>query len=115
MIITLHFVVENLSFLGLRVGDEVVLDDVKDIRADILQLSLDLLLVLLDERGLLGVTLLLDGGNNSPARTSRANDVLVGNRQQISLLNAQLLGLTGNRLHVVNHFIEAAENEQIHD
>lgn len=86
----LHLVIEDLGLSSLGGGNEMVIENLEDIFADIGQLSLDLLTVLLDEGDLSLVSfrlfLLLNGSNDSPGGTSGTDDVLVGNRQQVALL-----------------------------
>ena len=100
--------VEDLGLSRLSRRDEVLVQDVKDIFANRCELSLDLLAVLLDQTGLgvvpLGLLLLLDGGDDSPRSSTGANDVLVRDRKQISLLDGKLLVGRGNVLHVLHHF-----------
>mmetsp|Transcript_58860 Transcript_58860/g.127770 ORF Transcript_58860/g.127770 Transcript_58860/m.127770 type:complete len:252 (-) Transcript_58860:13-768(-) len=107
VVVTLHLVVEDLSFLGVRVGDKLVLDNLKNIRADIYKLVFDLRLVVTDEAEALDLSFLLDGGDYSPRRTAGADNVLVGNGKKVSLLDGKLLRLLGNSLHVINHLIES--------
>lgn len=63
----------------------MLVKDIEDILADLSELGLDLLTVLLDKSDLalvaLGLLLLLDRGDDSPGSTAGANDVLVGNGQ----------------------------------
>lgn len=76
--------VEDLGLARLGRGDEVRVQNAEDILADLGELALNLLAVLLDEANLggvaLGLLLLLDRGDDSPRRTAGANDVLVGDR-----------------------------------
>lgn len=107
VVVTLHLVVEDLGLAGLSGLDEVVVQDLQDVVADLGQLSLDLLAVLLDQGNLalvaLGLLLLLDRGNNAPRGTAGTNDVLVGDGQEIPLLNGELNIGRGNDLHVLDH------------
>lgn len=61
---TLHLVVEDLGFAGLSLGDQGVVQHIKNILADPLELQLDLAAVLSDSRDMLlrslGLLLLLD-------------------------------------------------------
>ena len=106
MVVALHLIVENLCLLGGGIGDEALLDDAEDVVADIAELVFDLDLVILDDGHFVGVALLLDGGHHSPTCPSRSNDVLVGDREEISLLHGEFLRLTGDFFHVADHFIE---------
>ena len=107
VVIALHLVEEDLGLLGGGVGDEGLLDDAEDVIADVDELGLDLGLVVLDDGHLVGIALLLDGGNDAPGRTAGADDVLVGDGEEVALLDGQLLGLLGNLLHVGDHLVEA--------
>jgi hypothetical protein len=102
-----HLVVEDLGLARLSGRDQVLVKHAEDIVANLGKLTLDLLAVLLDEGDLGGVALrlllLLDRRNNAPRRAASANDVLVGNRQQVPLLNGQVTVLGRNNLHVLNH------------
>lgn len=40
--------------------------------------------------GTLGLLLLLDGGNNAPRGTAGANNVLVGDREKVTLIDSKL-------------------------
>jgi hypothetical protein len=87
-------VVEDLGLAALGRGDEVLLEDLKDVFADLAELGLDLLTVLLDQADLglvaLALLLLLDGGDDAPRGTAGANDVLVGNGKQVALVYGEL-------------------------
>ena len=80
-----HLVVENLGLSGLSRWDQVLVKNIEDILADLGELGLNLLAVLLDESNLagvaLGLLLLLDRGNDSPGGAAGTNDVLVGDGQ----------------------------------
>ena len=103
----IHLVVEDLGLARLGRGDEVLVEDLEDVLADIGQLVLDLLAVVLDQGDLagvaLGLLLLLDGSNDSPRGTAGADNVLVSHREQIALLDRQVLVLGGDDLHVLDH------------
>lgn len=103
--------VEDLGLAGSSVGDEGLVKDVKDILADPLELLLDLGAVLLDGAdvllGALGLLLLLDGGDDAPRGTASTDDVLVGNGEQVALVNSELTAKLGDLLHVEDHLIVA--------
>lgn len=84
--------VKDLGLSGLGGWDQVLVKNVKDVLANLGELGLDLLTVLLDESNLagvaLGLLLLLNGGNDSPRSTAGTNHVLVGDRQKVALFNA---------------------------
>ena len=99
--------VEDLALARSGRGDEVLVQNVKDVLADLSELGLDLLAVGLDHRNLglvtLGLLLLLDGGDDAPRGTAGTNDVLVGDREEVALLNGKLLVGGSDALHVLNH------------
>jgi len=104
-------VVENLGLAGSGVGDEGLIEDIEDVLADLLELRLDLVAVVADGGdvlvGALGLLLLLDRRDNAPAGAAGANDVLVGDREEVALVDGKLATELGNLLHVANHFIIA--------
>ena len=104
VVVSTHFVVENLRLLGVSGRDEVLLKDIKNVEADVGQLDLNLLTVSLDELDVRLVTLrlllLLDGGNNAPAGTTGTNDVLVSDAQEIALLDSQFDLQGSDSLHL---------------
>ncbi|GIL45533.1 hypothetical protein Vafri_2740 [Volvox africanus] len=55
----------------------------------------------------LALLLLLYAGDNAPRSTPSANDVLVGHREQVALLNRQLLIMNKlrNLLHLLHHLV----------
>ena len=103
-----HLVVEDFGLAALSGWDEVLVENLEDVLTDLSELGLDLLAVLLDKGDLLlvalGLLLLLDRGDDAPRRTAGADDVLVGDRQEIPLLDGELLVCGGNILHVLHHF-----------
>lgn len=99
--------VEDLGLARLGRGDEVRVKDIKNVVADLSELGLNLLSVLLDKADLRRVALrfllLLNRSDNSPRSTAGADDVLVGNRQKVALLDGKIPVLRGDALHVLNH------------
>ena len=81
--------------------------DAKDVVADVAQFVLDLDLVVLDDGHLVGVALLFDGGHDTPGCTAGSNDILVGHREEVALLDGEFLRLAGDLLHVGDHLVEA--------
>jgi hypothetical protein len=106
-----HLVVENLGLASGGIGNEALVENVEDILADLFELRLNLLAVVLDGGdvlvGALGLLLLLNGGDDAPRGTAGADDVLVGNAEQVALVNGELATNLGNLLHVGDHFIVA--------
>lgn len=103
-----HLVVEDLRFTAVSGGNQVLVENLEDVIADLGEFGLDLLTVLLDESDLglvaLGLFFLLDGGDDSPRGTTGTDDVLVGNGEEIPLLDRELDVGRGNNLHVLDHF-----------
>lgn len=106
-----HLMVENLGLASGGIGNEALVKNVEDILADLLELSLNLLTVVLDGRdvlvGALGLLLLLNGGDDAPRGTAGADNVLVGNAKQVTLVDGELAANLGNLLHVGDHLIVA--------
>lgn len=70
MVVTLHLVVENLALLRGGVGDQLGLDDLEDVVADVREFRLDLGLVVADQRqlvALFGASIGADRGENRAA------------------------------------------------
>lgn len=109
-----HFVVEDLGLARLGRRNKVLVEDFENILADLGELGLNLLSVFLDESDLgrvaLRLLLLLNGSDYSPRGTAGANDVLVGNGQEVALLDGQVAILRGDNLHVVDHLCTQARN-----
>jgi hypothetical protein len=89
-----HLVVEDLGLARLGLGDKRVVEDVENILADLLELGLDLLSVVADGAnvllGALGLLLLLDRGDDAPGRASCTDNVLVGDGEEVALVDGQL-------------------------
>jgi hypothetical protein len=87
-------VVEDLALAGLGLGDEALVEDGENILADLLELKLDLLAVLANDTnvlvGALSLLLLLDAGDDAPRSTAGADDVLVGNGKEVTLVDCEL-------------------------
>jgi len=111
MVITLHLVVEHLGLPALGRRDEVLVENVENVFADLGELIFNLLTVLLDEGNLggvsLGLLLLLDRSDYSPGGTAGTDDVLVGDGEKVTLLDSQVAVLGGDNLHVLNHLFVA--------
>ena len=100
--------VENLGFAGFSRGNQVLVENLENVFADLAELLLDGDTVIFDELDLgliaFGLFLLLDGCHNSPTGTASTDDVLVGNREEVSFLHRKFLVCRSNNLHVLNHF-----------
>lgn len=85
--------IEHLGFTGFGFGDQGLIQNIKDILADALEFSLDLLAVLADDSNMflraLRVLFLLDGGDYAPGSTAGANNVFVGNGKKVALINGK--------------------------
>jgi len=95
----IHLVVEDLGLARLRLWNEGLVKDVKDILADLLKLELDLLTVLADDAnvlvGSLLLLLLLDGGDDAPGGTAGSDNVLVCDREEVALIDGELTSELG--------------------
>ena len=76
--------VEDLGLAGFGLGNQGLIENVKNILADLLELGLNLLAVIADGGnmllGSLRLLLLFDRGDDAPRGTSGTHDVLVRNR-----------------------------------
>ena len=94
-----HFVVEDLGLSRLGLRNEDFIENLEDILADALELRLDLLAVVADGAdvlvGALGLLLLLDRRDYAPGSTAGTHDVLVGDREEVTLVYRQLTGDLG--------------------
>lgn len=99
--------VEHLGLARLSRGDKVLVQNIEDVITNLGKLGLNLLSVLLDKTDLgrvaLGLFLLLDGGDNSPRGTSGTDHVLVGNGEEVALLDGKITVLRSDDLHVLDH------------
>lgn len=88
-----HLVVEHLGFTRLGFRDQGLVQNVENVLADLLQFQLDLVAVIADGPnvliGSLCLFLLLNRGDDTPRGATCANDVLVGDREQITLVDRQ--------------------------
>ena len=87
--------VEDLRLTALGGRNQVAVEALQDVLADLGELGLELLAVLLDEGDLglvaLGLLLLLDGCDDPPRSTAGSDHVLVSDGKEISLLDGELL------------------------
>ena len=88
-----HLVVEHLALARLGLWDKAVVEDVEHILADVLKLGLNLLAVVADDADVLvralSLLFLLDAGDDAPRGTTRADHVLVGHGEQVTLVNGK--------------------------
>lgn len=106
---SVHLVVEDLGLAGGGVGDQALVENVQHVLADLLELQLDLGAVVADGadvliRALL-LLLLLDRRDDAPRRSPCTDDVLVGDRQEVALVDRELAAKLGHLLHVRYHLI----------
>nr|GLL39222.1 Os04g0462550 [Ipomoea trifida] len=100
VVITLHLQIENLGVAGVSGADEFGVEELEDAvadRGDVVVVAAALLL-------------LLDGGDDTPGGTASADHVLVGDGEEVALLNRQLLGAVCGRhnlLHELHHLLVA--------
>lgn len=85
--------VEDLALTRLSLGDQALIEHVEDILAHVLELRLDLLAVVADDADMLvralGLLFLLDAGDDAPRSTTRADHVLVGDGQEVALVDGE--------------------------
>jgi hypothetical protein len=100
-------VVEDLGLAGPSGRNQVLVKNIENIVANLGELCLDLLSVLLDESNLgrvaLRLLLLLNRSNYPPRGTAGTDDILVGDGKKVTLLDGQIAVLRGDNLHVLNH------------
>ena len=109
VVVSLHLVVEDLGFSVGGLGDELGVNEVKDLIAVFVELTLNLGFVAAEEADVLGALLfflLLNGGEGSPGSSSGSDGVLVGNGKEVSLLNGQVSISSHNLVHGVKHVLK---------
>ena len=86
-----HFVVKDLRFTSLCRWNQMCLENLQDVFANLGEFGLNLLAIFFDQAHLRFVAfrllLLLNRGDDPPGSTSRANDVLVRDGKEIPLFN----------------------------
>mmetsp|Transcript_84216 Transcript_84216/g.188030 ORF Transcript_84216/g.188030 Transcript_84216/m.188030 type:complete len:276 (-) Transcript_84216:81-908(-) len=111
VVVGLHLVVEDLRLAARRLGDEIVVQNAQDGVADLLELGLDLGAVLLGVLGLLlvalGLLLLLHARDDPPRRAAAPHGVLVGDGEEVALLDGELVRALADSLHVARHLVVA--------
>jgi hypothetical protein len=89
-----HLVIEDFGLSRLGLWNKGLVEDVKHILTDLLELGFDLLAVFADGGdvfvGALGFLLLLNRRDDSPGSTSGSDDILVSHGEEVSLINGQL-------------------------
>jgi len=103
-----------IEYFGLArggVGNERLVKNVENILTDLLELGFNFGAILADGVdvlvGALGLLLLLDRRDDTPRGTAGADNVLVGDRKKVALINAEFAAEFGDLLHVGNHLIVA--------
>lgn len=113
MVIALHFEVKHLGISGCGGGNESRIKKFEDSITNIRELSFNFGSVVTDHRDMVIVAsaflLLFDGGNDTPGSPTSADDVLVGDGKEISLLDGEFLLVdgSGNFLHELDHLLVA--------
>ncbi len=109
VVVSLHFVVEDLGLGVGRLGDELGVNEVEDLIAVSVEFSLDLGLVASEEADVLGALLflfLLDGRECSPGGSAGADGVLVGDGEEVPFLDGEV-GVGGYDLvHGFEHVLK---------
>lgn len=89
-----HLMVEDLALARLRLRDQALVEHIEHILADTLKLLLDLLTVGADDVdmlvGALSFLFLLDAADDAPRGTARADHVLVGDGEEVALVDREL-------------------------
>lgn len=102
---------EDPGLASSGVGNEGLVKNVEDGLADLLYLGLDLGAVLLDGGnvlvGALGLLLPLGRVEVSQRGTAGTNNVLVGNAEEVALVDGELTAELGHLLHEGDHLIVA--------
>lgn len=108
IVVTLHLVVEDLGLTGTGILDEMIVENLEDIAANLAEFFLNLGLVATNHINMLGIALafflLFDGRDDTPRCATSTDNILVGDRQQIALFNRQFLVQSRHLLHVLDHF-----------
>ena len=108
--------VEDLALAGLGLGDEALVEDIEDVFANLFELELDFAAVVADDSDVLvralGFLLLLDAGNDAPGGTTGTNNVLVGDGQQITLVDSELAADLKMLLVVRNGGVESSQRQE---
>lgn len=113
MVVSLHFEVKDLGVAGGGGGNKARVEELEDSVADVGELALDLGSVVADDSDVVLVAsallLLLDGGDDAPGGASGADDVLVGDGEEVALLHREFLVVGGRRdlLHELDHLLVA--------
>ena len=113
MVIALHLEIKDLGIAGDGGGDEPGVEELENAVADVGELGLDLGSVVTDRGDVVVVAaallLLLDGGDDAPGGTAGADDVLVGDGEEVALLDGELLfiGGGGDLLDELDHLLVA--------
>ena len=109
-VVSLHFVVEDLILGVGGLDEQLAVNEVEDLIAVFVELALNLGLVASEEAEVLGsllLLLLLNGGKGSPGSSAGADGVLVGDGEQVSLLDGQVSVGSHDLVHGVKHVLES--------
>lgn len=109
VIITFHFLEEHLTFLRLTFWKKMVVKKIQDISANLSELILNHLFVILCFFCVLGSTFLvlfsLNESDHSPGCSPCSNHIFESYGQNVSLVNGELfISSLGKLLDILNHF-----------
>ena len=109
VVVSLHLVVEDQGLSVGSLGDELAVDEVEDLIAELVEFSLNLGLVGSEETDVLGALLfflLLDGGECSPGSSSGSDGVLVGDGEEVSLFDVEVGVGSNDSVHGFEHVLK---------
>lgn len=110
VIVSFHFVVEDLGFWVGGLGQELVINKFEDLIAVFVQFALNFGFVTFQKVEVLWLFLLLfllNWTESSPCCSPGTNGVLIGNWQKIPLFNGQISISTHNFIHSLKHILES--------
>mmetsp|Transcript_106435 Transcript_106435/g.286357 ORF Transcript_106435/g.286357 Transcript_106435/m.286357 type:complete len:200 (+) Transcript_106435:347-946(+) len=104
-VVALHLHVKDLALARGGRADEVLVQDIEDALAEVVQLLLHRSFVVLD-RGLRVRGLLLRAeGDRSPGLATRGRGILVSHRERVPLVERELRAHASHALHVLHHVV----------
>ena len=103
-----HFVVKNRGLSWRGWGDQVLVNDTKNVIANLAEFLLNLLAVTLNKSNIVVISLrlllLLNWRHNAPRSSPSTNDIFVSHREEVPLLHSQLKIKSCNLFHTLDHF-----------
>jgi hypothetical protein len=110
-----HLVVKDLRLARFSFGNQGVIKHIKHILTDTLKLCFNFLTVLADDHDVflraLGVLLLFNRGNDAPGGTTGSNNIFVGYREEIALVDRKFTSKLIAGQHLPPYEQECHENE----